>query len=403
MGAPFVRRELYDALEGNLRGAPRLIQVVTGPRQVGKTTLAVQVHDRWPGTRSYATSDDLRTPDRDWLRARWEEARAQAGHRGRDGLLVLDEVQKIPGWSETVKSLWDGDRRSRVRLRVVLLGSSALLVGRGLTESLAGRFELHRHPHWSYPECRAAFGVSLEEWWRFGGYPAGLLMRRDPPRWSRYIRDAIIETVIGRDILLTSPVQKPALLRQVFGMACGHPAEIVSLQKMLGQLVDAGNATTVAHHLHLLSAAYLLAVLPRWSGSRLLIRGSIPKLIVRDNALADAMVPPDLERARLFGPMRGRLIENAVGAALVVLSERTGAELFYWRDRQDEVDFVLRHGSRLVAIEVKSGRPRASGLAVFRRRWPTAKSVLVGGTGADDCLPLDRFFEDPSSVLKSER
>jgi hypothetical protein len=218
-------------------------------------------------------------------------------------------------------------------------------------------------------------------------------------RWGRYIRDAIIETVIGRDILLTSPVRKPALLRQVFGMACVHPAEVVSHQKMLGQLVDAGNATTVAHHLHLLSAAYLLAVLPRWSGSRLLTRGSIPKLIIRDNALANAMAPPDLERARLSGPMRGRLIENAVGAALVALAERTGAELFYWRDRQDEVDFVLRHGSRLIAIEVKSGRPRASGLAVFRRRWPSAAAILVGGTGGEGVLPLARFFEDPASIL----
>jgi len=405
MGRAFVRRHLFDRLWGALRGEPQLIQAVTGPRQIGKSTLALQVHKRWPGRKLYASADDPQVPDRGWIRDRWQEARDLARESPRDALLMLDEVQKIPGWSETVKGLWDEDRRRRTRLRVTILGSSALLVQRGLTESLAGRFELHRHPHWSFAECRDAFGLTLEGYWRFGGYPGGLAMRKDAARWGRYVRDAIVETVIGKDVLLMSPVHKPALLRQVFGMACAYPAEVVSHQKMRGQLAEAGNATTVAHHLHLLQAAFLLAPLPRWSGSRIRQRGSIPKLIVMDNGLVNAMVPPALDGGRLIPPERGRLIENAVGAALIVVAERTGAEVFYWRDRQDEVDFVLRQGVRLTAIEVKSGAvpPALPGLRSFQRRYPRASTLVIGGRAqvcSDPSLSLDRFFEDPASAFR---
>ncbi len=291
----------------------------------------------------------------------------------------------------------DEDRRARARLRVVLLGSSALLVQRGLTESLAGRFELHRHMQWSFRECRDCFGLTLEEFLVFGGYPGGLALRKDLERWSRFIRDSLIESVIGKDVLLMSPVQKPALLRQAFGMACAHPAEVLSYQKMLGQLSEAGNTVTIAHYLHLLSAAYLLTPLQRWSGSRIRQRGSIPKIVLRDNSLVTALIPGAMTRGRMSPAWRGRLVENAVGAALVAMAEREGGEVFYWRDRQDEVDYVLRRGEALVGIEVKSGAGRGmpGGLQVLRRRYPQAQAVVIGG----DAIPagvrhisLEDFF-----------
>jgi predicted AAA+ superfamily ATPase len=241
----FVRNDLFEALWNSLQGEAFFIQAVAGPRQVGKTTLVLEIVDRWRGPKLYETADQPAPPDVHWIVAQWEKARALMKGK-RDGLLVLDEVQKIPRWTEAVKKLWDEDRRGKIRLRVVLLGSSALLVQRGLTESLTGRFELHRHPHWSFAECHACFGINLEDYLVFGGYPGGLVLRRDPVRWGRYIRDAVIETVLGKDVLLLSPVQKPALLRQTFGMACAHPAEVLSFQKMVGQLTDAGNTVTIA-------------------------------------------------------------------------------------------------------------------------------------------------------------
>jgi len=406
MGKRYVRRALFDGLWRALGGTPRLLQVVTGPRQVGKTTLVLEVHDRWPGPRLYASADQPDIPGRDWIAARWEEGRALARSSRREGLLILDEIQKIPRWSETVKRLWDEDRRRGRRLRIVLLGSSALLVQRGLTESLAGRFELHRHPHWGFSECHKAFRLPLEGYWIYGGYPAGLAMRRNPVRWARYIRDSVIETVIGKDVLLMSPVQKPALLRQVFGIACAHPAEILSYQKMLGQLADAGNATTVAHHLHLLASAFLLTPLSRWSGNRLRQRVSTPKLVIRDNSLVSSMNPSEFFRGRVASDLRGRLVENAVGAALVVQAEQEGGEVFYWRDRQNEADFVFRRGSRLLALEVKSGRSGdiPTGLLAFKRRYPHATIAVMGDTAGTASIPsvkLERFFGDPSAVLDS--
>ncbi|MEK7744031.1 MAG: ATP-binding protein, partial [Elusimicrobiota bacterium] len=316
---------------------------------------------------------------------------------GEDTLLVLDEVQKIPRWSEVVKALVDEDRRARARLRVLLLGSSALLVQRGLAESLAGRFELHRHMQWSFKECQECFGLALDDFLVFGGYPGALALRKDPARWSRFIRDSLIETVIGKDVLLMSPVQKPALLRQAFGMACAHPAEIMSYQKMLGQLTDAGNTVTIAHYFQLLAAAYLMSPLQRWSGSRIRQRGSIPKIVLRDNSLVTALAPGTMKDGGPGAAWRGRLVENAVGAALLASVERDGGEIFYWRDRKDEVDFVLRRGENLIGVEVKSGKPAGAlvGAARFKHRFPKSRIVLIGegkAGVADEQLSLEAFF-----------
>jgi len=394
---PFVRKHLYDALWGALHGEPRLLQVVTGPRQVGKTTIALQISDHWEGPKVYESADQPSIPDAEWIIAHWKRARASAAGAKRETLLILDEVQKISRWSEIVKALADEDRRRKTRLRVMLLGSSALLVQRGLTESLAGRFELHRHSQWSYKECADCFGLSLEDFFVYGGYPGALGLRKDFARWSRFIRDSLVETVLGKDVLLMSPVQKPALLRQAFGMACAHPAEILSYQKMLGQLTDAGNTVTLAHYFHLFSAAYLMASLQRWSGNRLRQRGSIPKIVMRDNGLITAMTPALARDGRVSPSVRGRLVENAVGAALVAAADGDAAEVFYWRDRQEEVDFVLRRGDELLAIEVKSGKEASSvgGLRTFKRRYPKARCMIIGGTVVQDGvegISLEQFF-----------
>lgn len=393
----YIRQHLFDALWSALTGEPRLLQVVTGPRQVGKTTIALQVQERWQGQKIYETADQPHTPNAEWISNHWKRARGLPLKAGEETLLILDEVQKIPHWSEAVKVLVDQDRRTRARLRVVLLGSSALLVQRGLTESLAGRFELHRHMQWSFKESRDCFGLTLDEFFIFGGYPGALELRRDPVRWSGFIRDSLIETVIGKDVLLMSPVQKPALLRQAFGMACAHPAEIMSYQKMLGQLTDAGNTVTIAHYFDLLSAAYLMAPLQRWSGSRIRQRGSIPKIVLRDNSLVTALTPAMIKNGRIEPAWKGRLVENAVGAALVAMAEREGGEVFYWRDRQDEVDYILKRGPELVAIEVKSGKEAGlpEGLKTFSHRNKQAKLVMItreAVVGSVERISLEDFL-----------
>src|SRR3989338_885959 len=257
----FIRHRYFQLLWSRLHATPRLLQVVVGPRQVGKTTLAFQILHRWPGPTHYETADQPSPQTVQWIETQWDKARRLAGQMRRETLLVLDEIQKITRWSEVIKRLADQDRRRNLKLRPVLLGSSALLMQRGLSESLAGRFELHRHPHWSFQECQACFGLSLEEYVYFGGYPGALALRRDEDRWQHFVRDALIETVLAKDVLLMAPVSKPALLRQTFGLAVAHPAEILSYQKMLGSLQDAGNTTTIASYLRLLSQAFLVSPL----------------------------------------------------------------------------------------------------------------------------------------------
>jgi hypothetical protein len=364
--------------------------------------LALQIKDSWRGASFYEAADQPAIPSTAWIETHWNSARNAAG-KGEPPLLVLDEVQKIPGWSETVKKLADADKRGKVNIKVLLLGSSALLVQRGLTESLSGRFELHRLPHWSYCECHECFGMSLEDYFVFGGYPGAVPLRKDYARWGRYIRDSLIETVVGKDVLLMSPVQKPALLRQTLGIACAHPAQILSYQKITGQLSDAGNATTIAHYLNLLSAAYLLSTLPRWSEAKLRQRNSIPKILLRDNSLANAMTLPSGGPELREPQWRGRLVENAVGAALAVIAEQTGAELFYWRDRDYEVDYIWKYGRKLLAIEVKSGiSDKTKGLYAFMARNPAATPLVVGDAKMASpfkATGVKTFFENPAAFL----
>lgn len=402
----YVRLQHYRELKTGLTGKPNLLQVVVGPRQVGKTTLALQLFERFRGAKRYDTADVPATPDAAWIEAQWKRMREEARGRKGDALLILDEVQKVPHWSSVVKRLFDEDRRARRSIRVILLGSSALLMQKGLTESLAGRFELHRHYPWSYRECRAFFGLSLSEYLFFGGYPAGLALRKDEARWGRYVRDALIETVLSKDLLLLAPVRKPALLRQTFGIAATHPAQILSYQKMLGSLQDAGNTTTIASYLTLLSQAFLLAPLGRWSGSSVRRRGSQPKIVVLDNGIVSAMSGRSRAELQRDAAAWGRMVENAVGAELFFLAEKHGGQLFYWRRRGEEVDYVLKIGGRLHAIEVKAGSasaPPPSLLSFCRKEQGASALLLCPGPAATvqgvRCIALERFFSDPSCLL----
>jgi hypothetical protein len=389
---PFQRPHASE-LAARLAEPRRFLQVVAGPRQVGKSTLVQQVVEtsRLPHRIASADEPSLRGPE--WIAQQWEAARLIAKDGRRGAVLALDEVQKIPGWSETVKRLWDEDSRHRVPLKVVLLGSAPLLVARGLAESLTGRFELLHLPHWSYAEMRAAFGWSVEQFIFYGGYPGAAPLVAEPNRWARYVLDALVETSISRDVLLLSRVDKPALLRRLFELSCRYSGQVLSYTKMLGQLQDAGNATTLAHYLDLLAAAGMVTGLPKYAGDAARLRGSSPKLQVLNTALMTAGSGLALAEARGDGETWGRLVESAVGAHLANAAAGGACTLHYWRERGVEVDFVARAGRQLVAIEVKSGRaPQAHrGMAAFAAAFKPQRTLLVGGDG----VAVEDFLAQP--------
>jgi len=387
------QRSQVSELGRRVAGPRRFIQVVAGPRQAGKTTLVQQAMERMRVPVRYASADEptLRGPE--WIAQQWEAARLAASGNDPAGVLVLDEIQKMPGWSETVKRLWDEDTRARRRLAVVLLGSAPLLLARGLTESLAGRFETLPVPHWSYAEMKAAFGWTLDEYLFHGGYPGAAPLIREPSRWSRYVCDSLIETSIARDVLLLTRVDKPALLRRLFELACRYSGQVLSYTKMLGQLQDAGNTTTLAHYLDLMAGAGMVCGLPKYAGDVARSRGSSPKLQVLNTALMTVACGLTLDEARADREFWGRLVESAVGAHLANAALRGECTLHYWRERNHEVDFVAQAGRRLVAIEVKSGRaPQAhAGTAAFVQAFQPQRTLLVG----DDGIALDDFLMQP--------
>jgi predicted AAA+ superfamily ATPase len=390
----YIRPQAAD-LSRRLGEARHLLQVVAGARQVGKTTLVTQVIERSELPYRFASADEPTLRGREWIEQQWEAARLLTREAGKGGaLLVLDEVQKVPRWSESVKRLWDEDTRAALPLKVILLGSAPLLVQKGLTESLAGRFEILHLPHWSYVEMRGAFGWTLEQYLFYGAYPGAAPLVREPERWARYIRDALIETTIARDVLLLSRVDKPALLRRLFELGCAYSGQILSYNKMLGQLQDAGNTTTLAHYLELLAGAGMLAGLQKYAGGVARRRGSSPKLQVLNTALMTAQSGLTVNEARDDREFWGRLVESAVGAHLANAAAAGQCQLFYWRDRNREVDFVVRSGRHLATIEVKSGRPRDAqpGAAAFAEAFRPTRKLLVGSDG----IPLDLFLSRPA-------
>ncbi len=381
----FSRPQMHE-LASRLLEPRRFIQVVAGSRQVGKTTLVGQTASHSGLPTRYTSADEPTLRDVQWIEQQWEAARSLVDAAGGDGaLLVLDEVQKITGWSETVKRLWDADTRLGRPLKVVLLGSAPLLVQRGLGESLAGRFEMVRLPHWSFAEMREAFGWSLDQYIFYGAYPGAAPLIRQPGRWARYIRDSLIEPIISRDVLLLSRVDKPALLRRLLELGCLYSGQILSYTKMLGQLHDAGNTTTLAHYLELLSGAGLVTGLQKYAGGVARRRASSPKLQVFNNALITAQAGMTFRQAYKDRAVWGRLVESAVGAHLANAASMGDCEVHYWRERNREVDFVVQAGNSLVAIEVKSGRvtDTLAGMSAFSKAFRPMRKLLVGSDGID--------------------
>ena len=386
-----------------------------GPRQTGKTTIVRQALEQIEQGNRYLSVDEpdslrlgipsappageaVRLPqvrDTEWLVENWEDARRQAERLGRGFVLVFDEIQKIPNWSDTVKGLWDADRTRECPLHVVILGSAPLLMQSGLNESLAGRFEPVNVTHWSLREMSSAFGFGLSEYLYFGGYPGAARFVRDPDRWRDYVLQALVEPNIERDILAMTRVEKPALLKRLFELGAAYSGQILSYNKMLGQLQDAGNVTTLARYLDLLSSAGLLMGLPKYANQPHRRRGSSPKLNVLNTALMTAGSGYSFEEAVADRTFWGRITESAVGAHLSNTAT-PDIGLFYWREISSEVDFVLRRGPRLVAIEVKSGLRKTtstSGMAEFAKRFESVSSLVVGEGG----VPLNEFLSVPAN------
>jgi uncharacterized protein len=387
------KRQQYSILLDRLRDRRRHIQIISGPRQVGKTTMVNQVLKDLSLPFLYVSFDKPHLRSATGLEQQWELARFKC--QSAEAILVLDEVQKIPNWSDHVKALWDEDTRSQCNLKAVLLGSPPLLIQKGLTESLAGRFELIRMPHWGFSEMETAFSWDVNQYIFFGGYPGSAPLASDTVRWANYIVDSIIETTISKDVLLMTRVDKPSLLRQVFMLGCDYSGQILSFQKMLGQLQDAGNTTTVSHYIELLAGAGMLAGIPKFSGKRLRQRASSPKLNVFNTALMSAVCNLSFNDMQNSKEVWGRIAESAVGAHLLNSALGTPIEVYYWNDGCREVDYVLKSGQEIIGIEVKSGRKRESipGMELLAKNYPLRRSLLVGTGG----IPIEDFLKTPSS------
>jgi hypothetical protein len=387
-------RPIGEIVRRRLREERRFIQVLAGPRQSGKTTLAQQVTADLDAPVHFASADGVAPHDSAWIEQQWEIGRLRTREGGpAGGILVLDEVQKVDAWSESIKRLWDEDSLGGLGLRVLLLGSAPLLLQRGLSESLAGRFETIPVTHWTFGEMRAAFGWDIDRYIFFGGYPGSAPLVEDESRWAAYIRDALVETTLGRDIVLLTRIDKPALLRRLFVLGCRYSGQILSYQKMIGQLQEPGNTTTLAHYLDLLSGAGLVTGLPKYVGQVVRQRGSSPKLQVLNTGLASALAHIRFADARGEPDGWGRLVESAIGAQLANQARVHGFELFYWRDRNREVDFVVRRGRRLVAIEVKSGRRPETlpGIQAFATQYRPSRMLRVGSGG----MEVEEFLLTP--------
>jgi predicted AAA+ superfamily ATPase len=361
------------------------IQVVTGPRQVGKTTMILQLLKNTVIRNTYESADAVMNSNSEWILQVWETARLKMkASQAKDYLLVIDEVQKIDNWSEIVKQQWDRDSREGANIKVILLGSSRLLIQKGLTESLAGRFETIHLGHWSFDEMEAAFGWTIEQYIYFGGYPGSASLIKDEQRWKNYIKDSLIETSISKDILMLTRVDKPALLKRLFELGSLYSGQILSYTKLIGQLQDAGNTTTLSHYLDLLSDAGLLGGIEKYAGNVLKKRSSSPKFQVYNNALLTAQDHHSFAETINSTKEWGRLVESCIGSHLINHSLSERYQLYYWRENNHEVDFVIEKNGKVIAIEVKSGRRGENkGMSEFSKKFKPDKVLLVGTVGID--------------------
>ena len=388
-----IKRSNIEQFTSRINEQRSFIQVLVGPRQVGKTTLVLQLLEETIIPNMFESADAVLNSNSEWILQIWETARLRMkAIQASEFLLVIDEVQKIDNWSEIVKQQWDRDTREKINIKVILLGSSRLLIQKGLTESLAGRFEITHLGHWSFSEMEKAFGWTVEEYIYFGGYPGAAQLIQDELRWRNYIKDALIETSISKDILMLTRVDKPALLKRLFELGALYSGQILSYTKLMGQLQDAGNTTTLSHYLQLLSDAGLLGGIEKYAGNVVHKRSSSPKFQVYNNALLTALENHTFEEIQTNAKDWGRLVESAIGSHLINCSVSERYELYYWRENNNEVDFVIKKNGKLIGIEVKSGRRADNkGMSVFSKSYNPDKVLLVGtgGIGIAEFLKMN--------------
>lgn len=383
----------YKIITKRLKEPRKFIQVVMGPRQVGKSTVVRQVLEDIDIPYRMFSADNPRESSGSWISNCWAAVRSLKKEGNHDSIiLVIDEIQKIHNWSEAVKKEWDEDTFHHCNIKVLLLGSSRVLLEKGLSESLAGRFEEIRMSHWGFSEMRDCFGFSVDKYLFYGGYPGAAPLTDEPERWNQYIQSAIIEATVNKDILLDTPINKPALLRQTFELAASYSGQLLSLNKMLGSLQDAGNTSTLAGYVHLLDESGLLCGLQKYSLDIVRRKSSIPKFQVYNNALKIVYSPLTFEQALLNRKEWGHIYESGIGAYIINQAFLNRIEVFYWRERDDEVDFVLRKKGVLVAVEVKSNaEKRTKGLSTFVERFKPNNAFIVGdgGISVSDFLSMD--------------
>ena len=387
------KRAEYHKIKSRLEEDRKFIQVVTGARQIGKSTVVKQVLKDIELPYQFFSADNVPASNTAWISNCWAAVRSLKENNAWDCvILVIDEIQKIANWSEAVKKEWDDDTFNDCNIKVLLLGSSRVLLEKGLSESLAGRFEEIRMSHWGYKEMKDCFGLSLNQYIFYGGYPGAASLIGDNDRFEQYIQSSIIDATINKDILMDTPVSKPALLRQTFELGSSYSGNILSLNKMLGSLQDAGNTSTLAGYINLLNESGLLCGLQKYSVDMSRRKASIPKFQVYNNALKMVYNPLTFEQAIMDRKTWGHIFESAIGAYLVSQAFVHRFNVYYWRERNDEVDFILQKKGSLVAIEVKSNaEKRTEGLEKFKQMFNPKSSFIVGdgGISAEDFFSMD--------------
>ncbi len=377
------KREHLKKIETRINEPRRFIQTIIGPRQVGKTTLMKQLVKKIDIPYDYISADDITNANTIWIEQQWEVARIKLNNsNAKSYLLIIDEIQKIKNWSNTVKHLWDYDTFNDINLKVILLGSAVLTLQKGLSESLAGRFEIIKVSHWTFNEMQAAFGFTAEQFVWFGGYPGAAELINDESRWKDYVKNALIETTISKDILMMTRVDKPALLKRLFELGANYSGQILSYTKILGQILDAGNTTTLSHYLNLLDSAGMLCGIEKFSMAKIQQKASSPKFQIKNTALMSALSDKTFIQIISTPVDWGRYVESAIGAHLLTFSETENYKVYYWRYRNNEVDFILQKNDKLIGIEIKGGQTKPTkGMEVFKKQYNPYKILLVGTTG----------------------
>jgi predicted AAA+ superfamily ATPase len=388
-----IRRNQLEIVKSRMNETRKFIQVLMGPRQVGKTTMMKQLTEEVETDTISVSADGVINSNWLWIQQIWENARIQLKNAVNNELiLIIDEIQKLDNWSEIVKEQWDFDTKENNNIKVILLGSSRLMIQKGLTESLAGRFEVTYVGHWSFSEMEEAFSWNVNQYIYYGAYPGAASLIHGEERWKNYIKDSLIETSISKDILMLTRVDKPAVLKRLFELGCLYSGQILAYTKLLGELQDAGNTTTLSHYLTLLSDSGLLGATEKYAGNVIRKRASKPKFQVFNNALLTAQDDLTYEKVLSDSKIWGRLVESAIGAHLINNAITNNYTVYYWREKNDEVDFILERKNTLIALEVKTGRRAENkGMRVFAQTFKPKKVLLVGtgGIGIETFLRMN--------------